>query len=77
MAPQIFGDRVGMASLPASSRGFGHEFGRFDFAFRHHDFERFRDRNFDRDNRFRNRDSDRGDPSDITILVAIVMTFRF
>jgi hypothetical protein len=39
----------------SSGRGFGHEFGRFDHrhdvAFRHHDFDRFRDRDFDRDDR--------------------------
>jgi hypothetical protein len=56
MAPQIFGGRVGMPPHISSGRGFGHEFGRFDhrhdFAFRHHDFERFRDRDFHRDDRF-------------------------
>jgi len=56
MAPQIFGGRVGMPPHISSSRGFAHEFGRFDhrhdFAFRHHDFDRFRDRDFDRDDRF-------------------------
>lgn len=49
-----------MRNLP-----FGHESGRFDhrhdFAFRHHDFDQFRDRDFDRDDRFRDRDSDRDD----------------
>src|SRR5271166_5527713 len=56
MEPQIFGGRVGMPPHISSSRGFAHEFGRFDhrhdFAFRHHDFDRFRDRDFDRDDRF-------------------------
>ena len=55
MPPQSFGGRVGMPPHISSGRGFGHEFGRFDhrhdFAFRHHD-DRFRDRDFDRDDRF-------------------------
>jgi hypothetical protein len=55
------GGHMGMAPHFSSGRGFGHgrfghEFGRFDhrhdFAFRHHDFDRFRDRDFDRDDRF-------------------------
>jgi hypothetical protein len=56
MAPHLFGGRVGMPPHISSGRGFGHEFGRFDHrhdvAFRHHDFDRFRDRDFDRDDRF-------------------------
>jgi hypothetical protein len=61
-----------------NSRGFGHEFGRFDprhdFAFRHHDLNQFRDRDFNRDDRFRNRDFDRDDGFEATILITIVMT---
>jgi hypothetical protein len=56
MPPHISGGRVGMPPHISSGRGFGHEFGRFDHrhdvAFRHHDFDRFRDRDFDRDDRF-------------------------
>src|SRR6266478_5869784 len=56
MAGHSMGGHVGMAPHISSGRGFGHEFGRFDhrhdFAFRHHDFDRFRDRDFDRDDRF-------------------------
>src|SRR3984893_16873095 len=55
MAPQISGGRVGMPPQISSGHGFGHEFGRFDhrhnFAF-HHDGDRFRDRDFHRDDRF-------------------------
>lgn len=56
MAPRVSGGHRGMPPHISSSRGFGHEFGRFDhrhdFTFRHHDFDRFRDRDFDRDDRF-------------------------
>jgi hypothetical protein len=56
MSPQIRGGRVGTPPHISSSRGFGHEFGhldhRHDLAFRHRDFDRFRDRDFDHDNRF-------------------------
>jgi hypothetical protein len=45
-----------MAPHISGGRGFGREFGRFahrhDFAFQHHDFDRFRDRDFHRDDRF-------------------------
>jgi Putative peptidoglycan binding domain len=47
---------MGMAPHFAGGRGLGHGFGHFDhrhdFAFRHHEFDRFRDRDFDRDDRF-------------------------
>jgi hypothetical protein len=47
---------MGMAPHFSGGRGLGHGFGRFDhrhdFAFRHHEFDRFRDRDFDRDDRF-------------------------
>jgi hypothetical protein len=55
-AGHSMGGHRGMAPHISSGHGFGHEFGRFDhrhdFAFRHHDFDRFRDRDFDRDDRF-------------------------
>lgn len=60
MAPPISRGRVGMAPPISRGRGFGHEFGRFDhrhdFAFRDHDFDRFRHHSFDRE-----RDFDRDD----------------
>jgi hypothetical protein len=47
---------MGMAPHFAGGRGLGHGFGHFDhrhdFAFRHHEFDRFRDGDFDRDDRF-------------------------
>jgi Putative peptidoglycan binding domain len=58
---------MGMAPHFFSGRGSAHAFGHFDhrhdFAFRHHEFNRFRDRDFDRDDRFfhDNRFFDRDD----------------
>jgi hypothetical protein len=47
---------MGMAPHFSGGRGPGHAFGRFDhrhdFAFRNHEFSRFRHRDFDRDDRF-------------------------
>jgi len=47
---------MGMAPHFSGGRGPSHAFGRFDhrhdFAFRHHEFSHFRDRDFDRDDRF-------------------------
>jgi hypothetical protein len=53
----------GMAPHFSGARGPGHTFGHFDhrhdFAFRHHEFGRFRDRDFDRDDRFFRHHHDR------------------
>src|SRR6266481_5414428 len=52
VAHSMGGGHGGMRMAPnfSSGRGFGHPFGHFDhrhdFAFRHHDFDRFRDRDF-------------------------------
>jgi hypothetical protein len=59
------GGRGGTRMAPhfSGSRGPGHAFEHFDhrhdFAFRHHDFDHFRDRDFDRDDRFFRHHHDR------------------